>query len=108
MKMTGAGGLSKSRLGRMRDVMAGHVNDGSMPGLVTLVNRHGETDVDAIGRRAIGGAPMQRDTIFRITSMTKPVTAEPRPIRRSTIEFAAALHSTDATSQTDCCARPGA
>ena len=24
---------------------------------------------------AIGGAPMQRDTIFRITSMTKPVTA---------------------------------
>jgi hypothetical protein len=108
MKMTGASGLSKSRLGRMHDVMAGHVNDGSMPGLVTLVSRHGETDVDAIGMQAIGGAPMQRDTIFRITSMTKPVTAEPRPIRRSTIEFAAALRSTDATSQTDCCATPGA
>ena len=46
-----------------------------MPGLVTLVSRHGEIQVDAIGKIAFGGAPMQRDTIFRISSMTKPVTA---------------------------------
>jgi CubicO group peptidase (beta-lactamase class C family) len=75
MKMTGAGGLSKTRLGRMHDVMADHVEAGDMPGLVTLVSRRGETHVDAIGRIAIDGAPMQRDTFFRVTSMTKPVTA---------------------------------
>jgi CubicO group peptidase (beta-lactamase class C family) len=75
MRMTSAAGLSKTRLGRMHDIMAGHVDDGSMPGLVTLVSRHGEIYVDAIGKTAIDGAPMQRDTIFRITSMTKPVTA---------------------------------
>jgi CubicO group peptidase (beta-lactamase class C family) len=75
MNMTSAGGLSKTRLRRMHDVMAGHVDDGSMPGLVSLVSRRGEVFVDAIGRIAIDGAPMARDTIFRITSMTKPVTA---------------------------------
>jgi CubicO group peptidase (beta-lactamase class C family) len=75
MQITSAGGLSKPRLGRMHDIMAGHVADGSMPGLVTLLSRRGEVHVDAIGSIAIGGAPMARDTIFRITSMTKPVTA---------------------------------
>jgi hypothetical protein len=30
------GGLSKARLGRMREVMAGHVKAGAVPGLVTL------------------------------------------------------------------------
>ncbi len=39
MEMTGASGPSKTRLRRMHDVMAGHVDDGSMPGLVTLVSR---------------------------------------------------------------------
>lgn len=72
---TCAGGLSKPRLGRMHDVMAGHVAGGDMPGLVTLVSRGGEVHVDVIGNMATGGAPMQRDTIFRISSMTKPVTA---------------------------------
>src|SRR5438270_8907590 len=73
--MTDVGGLSKARLGRMHDIMAGHVDSGDPPGLVTLVSRHGEVHVDVIGKMAIGGAPMRRDTIFRITSMTKPVTA---------------------------------
>jgi len=72
----GGGGMSKARLGRMREVMAGHVERGDVPGLVTLVSRRGETHVDAIGAKAVGGGdPMRRDTIFRITSMTKPVTA---------------------------------
>jgi CubicO group peptidase (beta-lactamase class C family) len=75
MKMTSTGGLSKPRLARMHDVMAGHVEAGDMPGLVTLVSRGGETHVDTIGKIAIDGAAMARDTIFRITSMTKPVTA---------------------------------
>jgi CubicO group peptidase (beta-lactamase class C family) len=69
------GGLSRARLKRMRDVMEGHVENGSMPGLVALVSRHGEVHVDAVGKMAFGGAPMQPDTIFRIASMTKPVGA---------------------------------
>jgi CubicO group peptidase (beta-lactamase class C family) len=69
-------GLSTARLRRMHDVMARHVADGRMPGLVTLVSRRGETHVDAIGTLAFGAsAPMRRDTIFRIASMTKPITA---------------------------------
>jgi len=69
-------GLSKARLGRMHDVMAGYVERGEVPGLVTLVSRRGEVHVDVIGTRAIEDpAPMRRDTIFRISSMTKPITA---------------------------------
>jgi CubicO group peptidase (beta-lactamase class C family) len=74
--MTGGGGWSAARLGRMHDVMAGYVARDEVPGLVTLVSRRGEVHVDAIGTMAAGGrAPMRRDTIFRISSMTKPVTA---------------------------------
>jgi CubicO group peptidase (beta-lactamase class C family) len=70
------GGLSKARLGRMHDVMAGYVERGDVPGLVTLVSRRGEVHVDAVGTAALGGRdPIRRDTIFRISSMTKPITA---------------------------------
>jgi CubicO group peptidase (beta-lactamase class C family) len=69
-------GLSKERLGRMHEVMAGYVERGEVPGLVTLVSRRGEVHVDAIGTQAFGESPpMRRDTIFRISSMTKPITA---------------------------------
>ena len=72
----GIGGLSRARLGRMHDVMAGHVERGHVPGLVTLIDRHGETHVDVIGVKTIGGSqPIRRDTICRIASMTKPITA---------------------------------
>jgi CubicO group peptidase (beta-lactamase class C family) len=70
------GALSAARLRRMHDAMAGYVARGQLPGLVTLVSRRGDTHVDAIGAMALGGgAPMRRDTIFRIASVTKPVTA---------------------------------
>jgi CubicO group peptidase (beta-lactamase class C family) len=70
------GGWSKARLGRMHDVMAGHVERGDVPGIVTAVRRRGEVHVDAIGAKAVGASdPIQRDTIFRIASMTKPITA---------------------------------
>jgi CubicO group peptidase (beta-lactamase class C family) len=59
----------------MRDQMAGYVERGEVPGLVYLVSRRGEVYADAIGSISIGGRPVQRDTIFRISSMTKPVTA---------------------------------
>ena len=74
--MTNGGGLSKARLGRMHDVMAGHVERGDVPGVVTAISRRGEVHVDVIGSKTAGGGdPIQRDTIFRIASMTKPVTA---------------------------------
>jgi CubicO group peptidase (beta-lactamase class C family) len=75
MPTSDTGGLSRARLGRLRDVTAMHVDSGGVPGAVALVSRRGETHVKVAGRIAIGGAPMQRDTIFRITSMTKPITA---------------------------------
>jgi CubicO group peptidase (beta-lactamase class C family) len=55
-------------------VMAAHVGRGVVPGVVTLLSRRGEVQVDAIGTKAFGGSdPMRRDTIFRIASVTKPI-----------------------------------
>jgi len=69
-------GLSKARLARMHDVMAGYVERKEVPGLVTLVSRRGEVHVDLIGTQAFGeNSPMRRDTIFRISSLTKPIIA---------------------------------
>jgi CubicO group peptidase (beta-lactamase class C family) len=69
-------GLSNARVARLHDVMAGYVERGEVPGLVTLVSRRGETHIEALGMKALGGSdPVQRDTIFRIASMTKPITA---------------------------------
>jgi CubicO group peptidase (beta-lactamase class C family) len=68
--------LSPARLERMHDTMRRQVEGGRLPGLVTLVSRRGEVHLDAIGTIAFGdGSPMQRDTIFRLASMTKPITA---------------------------------
>jgi CubicO group peptidase (beta-lactamase class C family) len=68
--------FSKERLGRMRAVMAGYVERGEIPGMVTLLARRGEVHVEALGALALGGSePVRRDTLFRITSMTKPITA---------------------------------
>lgn len=70
------GGLSKARLGRIHDVMAGHVERGEAPGVVTLVSRRGEAHVDAIRKKAVDESdPIRRDTIFRIASLTKPIAA---------------------------------
>lgn len=72
----GDGNFSKTRLGALHERMRGYVERGEVPGLVTLVSRRGETHADAIGSLALGGsAPMHRDSIFRISSVTKPITA---------------------------------
>src|ERR1035438_1894460 len=51
------------------------VTDDKVPGLVALVARGNQVQVEALGSLSIGGPPVHRDSIFRITSMTKPVTA---------------------------------
>ncbi|MEU6777943.1 serine hydrolase domain-containing protein [Nonomuraea angiospora] len=68
------GGFSEAGLRRLREVLARHVESGKIPGLVALVGRGDETHVEAIGTmRHDGGAPMRRDTIFRMASTSKPV-----------------------------------
>lgn len=72
----GKGGLSSRRLDRMHDVMAGHVARGAVPGFVTMICRRDELHVSVLGEKVLGGGDsMERDTIFRITSMTKPIVA---------------------------------
>ncbi|GIG89522.1 serine hydrolase domain-containing protein [Plantactinospora endophytica] len=59
---------------RLHAAMAARVDRGDLPGLVTVLARGGEARIDPIGTLTVGGtAPMRADTIFRITSMTKPV-----------------------------------
>jgi len=67
--------LSAERLSRMHGVLEGHVDSGAVPGLVALVSRQGAVHVEVIGSMSIGGPSVERDTIFRISSMTKPITA---------------------------------
>ena len=49
-------GLSKARLARLHDVMAGYVERGEVPGLVALVSRRGETHVEALCMKTLGGS----------------------------------------------------
>lgn len=70
-----SGGLSTERLERMQATLMGHVERGDLPGFVALIHRNGETHVATGGGQALDGAPMRRDTIFRIASLTKPITA---------------------------------
>jgi CubicO group peptidase (beta-lactamase class C family) len=56
--------------------MASHVDRGAVPAVVTLVSRGDDVHVDTIGTLALAEPDaVRRDTIFRISSMTKPVTA---------------------------------
>ncbi|MFE6756332.1 serine hydrolase domain-containing protein [Streptomyces sp. NPDC057684] len=60
----------------LQDIFAPHVRDGSLPGAVALVARDDRVEVETTGSTALGGgSPMARDSIFRIASITKPITA---------------------------------
>jgi CubicO group peptidase (beta-lactamase class C family) len=72
----GTAGLSKSRLDRMHQVLSGFIERKEMPGLVALVSHHDDLHVETLGTLAFGNpAPMKRDTIFRIASLTKLIAA---------------------------------
>jgi CubicO group peptidase (beta-lactamase class C family) len=70
-----SGGLNREIVERVHQAAARHVGDAAVPGLVALVARGEDVHVEALGRLTIGGAPVTRDSIFRIASMTKPITA---------------------------------
>ncbi|WP_018353340.1 serine hydrolase domain-containing protein [Longispora albida] len=72
----GKGGFSEPGLKKLRDVLARHVDSGKIPGLVALVSRGDETYTEVMGTMLHdGGAPIRRDTLFRMASTSKPVTA---------------------------------
>jgi CubicO group peptidase (beta-lactamase class C family) len=62
-------------LARIDQIVAGAVEQGQAPGVVAAVARGDQVHVATAGVMALGGAPMRRDTLFRITSLTKPITA---------------------------------
>ncbi|MBC8117611.1 MAG: beta-lactamase family protein, partial [Candidatus Saccharimonas sp.] len=68
--------FSRSGLRRLHDIMAGYVERRDVPGVVWLIGKRGVVHADVMGRSSLEGSKaMRRDTIFRIASMTKPVTA---------------------------------
>ena len=69
-------GFSKPRLDRMHQVLSGYIERKQMPGLVALVSHYDDVHIETLGTLAFNqSAPMQTDTIFRIASLAKPVTA---------------------------------
>ena len=72
-----SGGFLQAGLAQIPPTLQAVVDAGDLSGFVTLIWRNGEVaQVNTVGQRDIeGGAPMTRDTMFRIASMTKPVTS---------------------------------
>jgi CubicO group peptidase (beta-lactamase class C family) len=69
-----AGGFTDEGLAALDAALARHTATGAVPGLVALVARDGQVHVTSAGHKALGdSAPIGRDAIFRIASLTKPV-----------------------------------
>ena len=57
------------------DALEPFVDAGEVAGLVALVARGDDAEVTVLGDQAIGGSPMREDSMFRVASAGKPVTA---------------------------------
>jgi CubicO group peptidase (beta-lactamase class C family) len=70
-------GFDADRLRRIDSLLTRYVDDGRLPGWLVLVARHGRVVHLATGGHADveAGRPVEVDTLFRIYSMTKPVTS---------------------------------
>ncbi|MDE0690254.1 MAG: serine hydrolase [Candidatus Poribacteria bacterium] len=70
-------GMSTSRLGRIAPVMQGYVDNGKIPCALTMIAREGKlVHFEKFGMQDIAAAkPVEFDTIFRLYSMTKPITS---------------------------------
>ena len=72
----GERGFSTEGLARLHEAMTDHVNARTVPGIVVALARGGDVHVEAIGKATVGDRePLRPDALFRITSMTRPVTA---------------------------------
>ena len=69
-------GMSSARLARIAPAMQRYIDKGLVPGTVTLVARKGKVvHLEALGYRNVESKNvMTQDTIFRLASMTKPIT----------------------------------
>ncbi len=68
-------GLTAAGLAGLHDAAARHVGPDRVPGLVALVASGDQVHVETLGDLTVGGPPVRRDSLFRIASVTKPVTA---------------------------------
>jgi len=70
-------GLDPGRLARLDKHFSRYVDDGRLPGWLLTVSRHGQLAyVSTCGQRDVeAGLPVETDTIWRLYSMTKPVTS---------------------------------
>jgi len=66
--------LTADGLARFSAAAAADVGDETVPGLVALVARGDQVHAEALGSLSIGGPAVERDSLFRIASTTKPVT----------------------------------
>jgi CubicO group peptidase (beta-lactamase class C family) len=67
--------LTAKGLEQLHAVASEHIADDRIPGLVALVARGDQVHVETLGRLSVGGPPVSRDSLFRISSTTKPITA---------------------------------
>src|SRR3989442_13256161 len=70
-------GFDAPRLARIAPHFARYVDEGLLPGWLLVVARHGQiVHLSTYGQRDIeAGLPVEVDTVFRIYSMTKPITS---------------------------------
>ena len=70
-------GMSAEGLDQIRPAMQAYIDDGRLAGVVTMVARRGQVvHWNAVGMRDLdAGDPLENDDIFRIFSMTKPITS---------------------------------
>ena len=69
--------LTSDGLARFGETAAAHiadVGDGGVPGVVALVGTSEQAHVETHGSVSLGGAPVQRDSLFRLSATTKPIT----------------------------------
>ncbi len=70
-------GVSAEKLGEIRTVLQGYVDRGNLPGFLTVIAKKGQiAHFETIGMRDVENEkPVEADTIFRIYSMSKPITS---------------------------------
>ncbi|HEY6531412.1 MAG TPA: serine hydrolase domain-containing protein, partial [Acidimicrobiales bacterium] len=72
----GHSAFSEVGLERVERVVSSHVEQGTVPGAVWLMAHGDEVHVGVVGHPALGvDVPLEREAVFRISSMTKPITA---------------------------------